>query len=176
MFCGCCLHALSRTSNKNHAYLCRHTQVDESAPCHGLRISETELERIVYELALGQVQAAPDSVPAAAPDSPEGKIADFQEQKRCLYEQFVRGEISIEDYREHKAVLDGELDRLRQTLAVIRAQASQSQAEQDRGLLLQKVRETGRLTVELAGMLIDRVYVFPNGRVEPNWKASILST
>ena len=88
----------------------------------------------------------------------------------------MRGEISIEDYREHKAVLDGELDRLRQTLAVIRAQASQSQAEQDRGLLLQKVRETGRLTVELAGMLIDRVYVFPNGRVEPNWKASILST
>ena len=176
VFCGCCLHALSRTSNKNHAYLCRHTQVDESAPCHGLRISETELERIVYELALGQVQAAPDSVPAAAPDSPEGKIADFQEQKRCLYEQFVRGEISIEDYREHKAVLDGELDRLRQTLAVIRAQASQSQAEQDRGLLPQKVREAGRLTVELAGMLIDRVYVFPDGRVEPNWKVGVLST
>ena len=175
VFCGCCQHALSRTSNKNHTYLCRHTQVDEAAPCHGLRISEAELEHIVYEMALEQVQTVPDSVPAATPDSPEGKIADCQEQKRCLYEQFVRGEISIEDYREHKAVLDGELDRLRQTQAVIRARAAQNQSEQVREALLQKVRDAGQLTAELADTLIDRVYVYPDGRVEPNWKASILS-
>ena len=96
VFCGCCLHALSRTSNKNHTYLCRHTQVDETAPCHGLRISEAELEHIVYEMVLERAQAVPDSVPAAVPDSPEGRIADCQERKRWLYERFVREEISVE--------------------------------------------------------------------------------
>lgn len=175
VFCGCCLHALSRTSNKSHTYLCRHTQVDEAAPCHGLRISEAELEHVVYERVLERVQASPDSVPTAAPDSPEGRIADCQEQKRCLYERFVREEISIEDYKEKKAVLDGELDQLRQALAVIRTQAAQNRAEQDRGALLQKARDAGQLTVELADILIDRVYVYPGGRVEPAWKADVLS-
>ena len=175
VFCGCCLHALSRTSNKNHTYLCRHTQVDESAPCHGLRISEAELEHIVYEMVLERAQAVPDSVPAAVPDSPEGRIADCQERKRWLYERFVREEISIEDYKEQKNALDDELDQLRQALAVIRTQAARSQTERDRGALLQKAKDAGQLTVELADILIDRVYVYPGGRVEPAWKTDVLS-
>lgn len=157
-----------------HTYLCRHTQVDEAAPCHGLRISEAELEHVVYEMVLERVQASSDSVPTTTPDSPEGRIADCQEQKRCLYERFVREEISIEDYKEKKAVLDGELDQLRQALAVIRTQAAQSRAEQDRGALFQKAQDAGQLTVELADILIDRVYVYPGGRVEPAWKAALL--
>ncbi|MDE7242410.1 MAG: recombinase family protein [Oscillospiraceae bacterium] len=38
VFCGCCRHAMPRTANKNHSFLCRYTQVDKTSPCYGLRI------------------------------------------------------------------------------------------------------------------------------------------
>ena len=56
VFCGVCSHAMSRTSNKNHTFYCRHSQVDKNAPCHGLHISETELEGVLYEIMNKQAQ------------------------------------------------------------------------------------------------------------------------
>lgn len=46
VFCGCCQHALTRTSKKLPTFHCRHTQVDKTAACHGLVITEIELENL----------------------------------------------------------------------------------------------------------------------------------
>ena len=56
VFCGCCGHTMARTSSKNHAYICRHSSVDEAALCNGLRIFESELEHIVYDMVLLRLQ------------------------------------------------------------------------------------------------------------------------
>ncbi len=50
VFCGCCGHAMPRNPSKSHFFVCKHTEVDQSAACHGLRIAEKDLEAILYEI------------------------------------------------------------------------------------------------------------------------------
>ena len=112
VFCGNCGHVMPRTSNKNHVYTCRHSQVDDAAPCHGLRISEVELERILYNMLLVRLQTLATSencVSTSAPEDLDQKIETCKEEKRKLYEQFVAQKINLEDYKNQKAKLDGEL-------------------------------------------------------------------
>lgn len=47
VFCGCCGHAMPRNPSKSHFFVCKHTEVDQSAACHGLRIAEKDLEAIL---------------------------------------------------------------------------------------------------------------------------------
>lgn len=175
VFCGCCRHALSRTSNKNHAYICRHSQADETSACHGLRIGESELEDIVYRQLVSRAQNAPgpDRIESLTPEqgSLDANIAACQERKRTLYEQFALNEISIEEYKSQKAPLDRELEQLRQTRSLIEGQTARKAMAENRNKLSQQILETGRLTVGLADKLIDQVEVYPAGRVVVSWKS-----
>lgn len=173
VFCGCCRHAMSRTSNKNHAYICRHSQIDGATPCHGLRISEVELERILYNMLLVRLQTLATSencVSTSAPEDLDQKVETCKEEKRKLYEQFVAQKINLEDYKKQKAKLDGELEQYKQTLAIVRAQITGRRDAEDQGSLLHRFQEAGCLTIELADDLIDRVDIYPDGRVEPIWR------
>lgn len=173
VFCGECRHAMSRTPSKNHAYICRHSQVDDSVPCHGLRISEAEVERILYDMLLVRLQtlaASENYTSTSAPENLDQKIETCKEEKRKLYEQFVMQEINREDYKVQKAKLDGELDQYRQTLAITRARIAGRRDTADQGSLLHRLQEAGCLTIGLADELIDRVDIYPDGRVAPIWR------
>ena len=173
VFCGECRHAMSRTSSKNPAYICRHSQVDDAAPCHGLRISEVELERILYNMLLVRLQTLAtleNCVSISAPEDLDQKIETCKEEKRKLYEQFVIQKINLEDYKNQKAKLDGELEQYKQTLAIVSAQMTGRRDAEDQGSLLHQLQEAGCLTIELADDLIDRVDIYPDGRVEPIWR------
>lgn len=170
VFCGCCGHAMPRTSNKNHAYICRHSQVDDTAPCHGLRISETKLERILYDMLLVRLQTLATSencVLTSAPEDLGQKIEICKEEKRKLYEQFVAQKINLEDYKNQKSKLDSELEQYKQTLAIVSTQMTGRREAEDQGSLLHRLQEAGCLTIELADELINRVDIYPDGRVEP---------
>ena len=41
---------MPRNPSKSHFFVCNHTEVDQSAACHGLRIAEKDLEAILYEI------------------------------------------------------------------------------------------------------------------------------
>lgn len=170
VFCGCCGHAMARTPSKNHTYICRHSQVDDSAPCHGLRIKEAELERIVYDRALAWLQAAPEQKDATPPDGLETKFKGYLEQKRSLYERFVVRELSLDEYKAQKAELDKEVVCLKQALDISRIQTSRKYVDAGQTDLLQQLQTTDHLTVELVNQLIDRVEVHPEGHVIPTWK------
>lgn len=173
VFCGNCGHVMPRTSNKNHVYTCRHSQVDDAAPCHGLRISEVELERILYNMLLVRLQTLATSencVSTSAPEDLDQKIETCKEEKRKLYEQFVAQKINLEDYKNQKAKLGGELEQYKQTLAIVSAQMTGRRDAEDQGSLLHQLQEAGCLTIELADDLIDRVDIYPDDRVEPIWR------
>lgn len=110
VFCGCCGHAMPRTSNKNHAYICRHSQIDEAVPCHGLRIKEAELEQIVYDKMLLRSQSVSAICTSPVESNELGiRIADCLEQKRDLYEQFVLENIGLDEYKLQKTDVDGRI-------------------------------------------------------------------
>jgi len=186
VFCGCCDHAMPRSSNKNAFFACRHSRVDESAPCHEMRIRETELEGLIYEVLSKQAQvilnvddlssAGRLDVQLAEQAESNSRIEDCMDQKRILYERFVRKEIGMEEYKARKAEFDQELDRLRAIHAKLKDQTERmqmgEQTKNAREKLAQEVSGADGLTAELADTLIDRVYVYPGGKIEVVWSAA----
>ena len=184
VFCGCCHHAMPRTANKNHYFQCRHSKVNEAAPCHGLTVTEAELEGMLYEILSKQAQVilnVADLSNAGMLDVQLAEQAEYDkqinrclDQKRALYEQFILKQITMADYKSEKAAVDSELDRLREIHSNLKVQTSQMEMDEKvkntRTELAREVVGAGGLTAGLADTLIDRVYVYPNNQVEIIWK------
>ena len=184
VFCGCCHHAMPRTANKNHYFLCRHSKVDEAAPCHGLTVIEAELEGILYEVLSKQAQvilnvanlanAGQLDIQLAKQAEYDKQIEGYLDQKRVLYEQLILKQITMEDYKIQKVAVDSGLDRLREIHSDLKVQTSQMEMDDKtksaRTKLAREVVGAGGLTAGLADTLIDRVYVYPNNQVKIVWK------
>ena len=184
VFCGCCHHAMSRTSNKNHTFYCRHSRADENAPCHGLQILEADLEGVVYEIMNKQAQvilnlndisdAEPLDVHLAKQSDYQTQIAGLQDRKRILYERLLLQEISTEEYKSMKAEVNQELNRLTSIYTALCKQTEQmqmdSEAKAARKQLAQEVTGAAGLTSELVEALIERVNVYPGNQVAIIWK------
>ena len=165
VYCGCCRHAMQRTDNKNRVFQCRHSKVDESAPCHGLTVKEAELEGMLYEVLAKQAQvilniadlsnAGRLDVQLAEQAEYDKQIENYLDQKRVLYEQFILKQITMEDYKVQKAAVDSELDRLRTIHSNLKVQTSQMEMDEKtksaRTELAREVVEAGGLTAGLIG-------------------------
>ena len=177
VFCGCCDHAMSRKGNTAWFY-CRHSEISESLPCHGLQIRASELEQVVFETVRAQM------LPALGIDSDkdkldlqavqqaehEEKLRSIQDSKRKLYEKYALGEIDLETYRERKTVYDAELVQAKNIHAAITARTKKIQSDYEakikRQEVVQELSGAGTLTQSLIDQLINKVYIFPGDRIE----------
>ena len=158
--------------------------MNEAAPCHGLTITEAELEGTLYEILSKQAQiilnvsdlsnAGQLDIQLARQAEYDKQIEGYLDQKRVLYEQLILKQITMEDYKIQKAAVDSELDRLREIHSNLKAQTSQMEMDEKsksaRTELALEVVGAGGLTAGLADTLIDRVYIYPNNQVEIVWK------
>jgi DNA invertase Pin-like site-specific DNA recombinase len=183
MFCGCCGHAMSRR-NSNIAFVCDYTRIDKSAECSGLKIMENELEATLFSIISKQDELIlnADSLPNNSTTAPKiAEQAEYKRQiqicldeKRHLFEQLVLGEIDKEKYVECKADFDTKLSRLKSAYEALAAQIIQSKADcktkAEMSKLAGNVLEEGKLSQQLADMLISKVLVYPGNRLEIQWK------
>ena len=182
-FCGCCGHALSRTMQKTSYYHCRHSEADVESRCHKMRLNAAELEQAVFLTLKKQMEAAaplaPDGslrVDASVPERTEyeQQIEALQDGKRALYERYLMGEIDLNTYKAEKAACDELLLKTKNAYAAVLAQAKQKQDEQARQDSRKKaskaIFDADTLTTELAELLIDRVLVYPDKRIEIAYK------
>ncbi len=131
-----------------------------------MRIKETELERIIYDRALAQFQTAPKQKDILPSDGLDARMEKCLAREGGLYECFVAQKLGLEGYRVQKDGVDKELNRLRRALAVAKERTEQTWAAHDQAGLLSRLYEAGSLTIELADELIDRVEIYPEGKVE----------
>ena len=182
-FCGCCGHALSRTMQKTSYYYCRHSEADEESRCHKMRLNAAELEQAVFLTLKKQMEAAtplaPDGslrVDTSVPERAEyeQQIEALQDGKRALYERYLMGEIDLNTYKAEKAACDELLLKTKNAYAAVLAQAKKKQDEQARQDSRKKaskaIFDADTLTTELAELLIDRVLVYPDKRIEIAYK------
>ena len=182
-FCGCCGHALSRTMQKTSYYHCRHSEADVESRCHKMRLNAAELEQAVFLTLKKQMEAAaplaPDGtlrVDASVPERAEyeQQIETLQDGKRTLYERYLMGEIDLNTYKAEKAACDVLLLKTKNAYAAVLAQAKQKQDEQarqdSRKEASKAIFDADTLTTELAELLIDRVLVYPDKRIEIAYK------
>lgn len=95
-------------------------------------------------------------------------------QKMRLYEQYVSKELDADSYRREKAAIDALILRIKNIYAAVIAQAKKEQAQHEeqvqRDQIVREISAADSLTQRLADLLIDRVYVYPDKRIEISYK------
>ena len=184
VYCGCCHYAMLRTSEKSPWFRCWHSDVDDTAPCHGLKILECDLESAVYEILSNQARiilnlddlASADAldIQRAKQSEYHSRIEDCIDKKQALYEQLSLKKITANEYKVRKAEIDRELEHLKQIHSAVTAQIEQVQMDektrQAQKELAREVVKSGKITDDLANTLIERVYVYPDNEIEIVWK------
>ena len=168
---------------KTSYYHCRHSEADVESRCHKMRLNAAELEQAVFLTLKKQMEAAaplaPDGtlrVDASVPERAEyeQQIEALQDGKRALYERYLMGEIDLNTYKAEKTACDELLLKTKNAYAAVLAQAKQKQDEQarqdSRKEASKAIFDADTLTTELAELLIDRVLVYPDKRIEIAYK------
>jgi len=182
--CGCCLHVMQRIRQNEKAFFCRFTLANQSAECHRHEIGEQELENLLFEIinkqaqiilnadGLGDVVNLPHSIEQQS--EYQNRIDAFREEKCKLYERYVLGEVTAEVYNAEKSVIDTELNRLNRAYDALKAETAVMVASKTSDDELRQLAEVahneGKLSKALMDLLIDKVYVYPDNRVEIDWK------
>ena len=104
----------------------------------------------------------------------EKQIEALEDSKQSLFEQYVMGEIDVETYKSEKAACDAAILKAKNAHAAIAVQAEKRQEEQarqsSRAEIAKAITNSDSLTPELVNLLIEKVYVFPDKRIEIAYK------
>lgn len=188
VICGCCGHALTRVNRKTPYYFCRHSEVVERFPCHGMKILADDLEKIILGTLKQQVKvclgSTVDSMPVetSIPGWAEydQQIERLQDEKLQLYEQYIQGEIEADAYKVRTASLGERLLKIKNARTVWAAQAKQTKEAEERkqncDRAIREITQADSLTDVLSELLIEKIYVFPKNRVEISYKLQDIFT
>ena len=174
MICGHCGHALRISSTKNAAFHCWYSRSAPGVACHGLRLLKSEAEKAVLGMMKEQAKrllSAGDSVSITEAEQSEfsARIALCQDEKRSLYERFISGEMDAVDYKAAKAKIDLELGRLEQASSQFNAQAETKKSRGHMREMCQEIVRVRTLKQDFVDALIEKVLVYPDGRLEVIW-------
>lgn len=186
VICGCCLHTMQRVRKNKKAFICRFTLADQSAECHRHEVGEWELENLLFEIINKQAQVIlnTDSLGASA-NLPlhieqqaeyEKRIELLRIEKQQLYEALILGTVNADEYKADKVVIDAELTRINRAYDSLKAQtavmAAAKTSDDEICRLAQNASGEDKLSTALAELLINKVYVYPDNRIEINWKVA----
>ena len=175
VFCGCCDHSMS-VNNGRH-FKCRFSDKISEMACHGLSIPIKELEAVVFDTiraqascVLGNRDLGSAELSASHQAEHTKRLCDLQERKRELYEQFVLGEIGGDEYKARKSEMDVMIADVKNVIAAAAEQAKSAREEYEESLRQKKIADelnvADCLNKSLVDLLIKRVYVFPDNRIE----------
>ncbi len=102
----------------------------------------------------------------------EHSLQELQNRKQRLYESLVLGDIQPEEYKERKKTLDAALDRQKDVHEIICEQEAKSAPSAAAIKAAREALQSDKLGQELADLLIDKVLVYPDNRIEIQWKVS----
>ena len=164
-------------------FYCRRSQAYETGPCHDLKINAEELEQVIFQTLKVQLEAVLSicaeggiclDIVTAERTEYEKQIETLENSKQSMFEQYVMGEIDVATYKSEKATCDTAILKIKNAYAAIAAQAKKKQEEQvrqsSRTEIAKALTDTNGLTPELVHLLIEKVYVFPDKRIEIAYK------
>ena len=127
VICGCCNHTMDRRRLKNPVFICRHSFADKVSSCYGLKITETELHSLLFDIISKQINILlnKDNVNVAENYNEniqkkincENLIQECYKNKRRLYEHLLLEEISLETYNKLKSEYDDKINNLKYSLS-----------------------------------------------------------
>ena len=104
----------------------------------------------------------------------EKQLEDLRDQKQALFERYLLGQIELGTYKSRKTDYDAEIRKVKNAYAAVTAQAKLKREEQarqsNRQEIVHSIAEADALTSELTDLLIEKVYIFPDNRIEIVYK------
>ena len=104
----------------------------------------------------------------------EQQMDELLDCKQSLFEQYLMGEITLESYQAQKAIYDERLLLIKSAYAAVVAQAKKKQEELERRSNRQNaaklLEDADELTTAMVSLLIEKVRVFPNKKIEIEYK------
>ena len=177
VYCGCCDHALNRRNDI--LYACEYGRIAPDRECKDVSIRVEDLERTVFDAIRSQAQCFVDTdadIKIRAEKSAlelngyEQKLKLLQESKRELYEQYILGILDIDTYKSKKAELEIQLADMKHLCSVVADKAKTAQEDYEESIknaeIAASIDGADSLTKALVDKLVERVYVFPNNRIE----------
>jgi hypothetical protein len=179
--CGCCGHSLGYDDGVGYPlFRCDHTIGDPNADCHKMKFVAKDIDEAVLTVIrkqaevilntskLSQLSAKGDG--ARELSDYENRVAECNERRQRIYERFILREIDRAEYLKLKAECSDEIDKLNRQAAALRAEI-QAQKGKPQVITLAGQAVSGTIPHrELVDALIDKVYVFPDKRIEIAWE------
>ena len=159
---GAAAVAMSRSAAKNAAFICQFTSMAPDAACYRLRILGSELEALVLATMRDKARAVLGSVSDSTHQTAhDAQVTQIERARRTLYERLIRDEICAETFQAESAALDDELERLR------RRKSAFGDGVVD---IAQDVLAHTALCRSAVDMFFEKVWVFPDNRLEVEWR------
>lgn len=174
--------------SKFHRYsvnntMCRHSTADVNSRRRDVRADAAGLEEAVLLFLKKQLEILLPihedgtihlEATAAKCSEYEKQLETLKDQKQALFERYLLGQIELDTYKSEKAVYDAEILKVKNAYAAVTAQAKLKREEQarqsSRQEIVHSIAEADVLTFELTDLLIEKVYVFPDNRIEIVYK------
>jgi DNA invertase Pin-like site-specific DNA recombinase len=183
--CGCCGHNMRQSATRNSAFHCHFTRTVTDAKCHGLKILASDVETVLFEIISKRARVIlnADLSDFSGVDAKreqqseyEQRLVSLSDEKRGLYEQLILGKINRDEYKTAKATLDAQTDRINGSFSQLKDENAVSSALRAAGAenkrTANQILGENRLTKPLVDLLIDKIFIFPDNRIEIKWKVA----
>ncbi len=179
--CGVCRHNLYRR-NKNPIFVCVYDLEQDNIYCKNIRVFEEDIENIIFTMIKKQAKIILDTdidfnndcIDFIKISEYEKEIAYIEDKKISLYERYLRKELNLIDYKTQKVDCDEKLLELKNIYDMQKSKASKfdeilNTNEKMTTIALEVVNHD-KLTEKLVDLLVDKVFVFPDNKIEIRWK------
>ena len=182
--CGCCNHAMQRLPQKEITFACQYTRHDEKEPCYNLRVSEKELHKVLFDIISKQAEIILNINDITELDNLqlkteqtvelEKQIENCRKEKQHLYEQLLTRKIILDEYQMLKENCDADMRdyelQYDRSCRELEQTKNDNQTREKFIQIAKDVKKENTLTQALADMLIDKVLVYPDKRIDVIWK------
>lgn len=190
-FCALCGNHLKRESHGNIRFRCATGYGIEESECTGIKSpTEKELERIVYDAIMDYISLSDDFMArrkvfrAKAGSSGKGKSHDSEEdlnkkidevkyKKVNLYEQFIYGDITREEYDSRIADENAVINDLKERLRILKSEEDgldEDMVYSEIEASCKAFRNEAALTSDMANAFIKKIIIGRDETVEIVWK------
>lgn len=193
LVCGCCGNRLSKGKAANKSFLCANKRYVPDSGCRDVRAVEKQTMDILHRAVMTQITLFKEQEKelemlvkngqsefllcqreAAKLDDKRKRAA---EQKLSLYEEYVEGRITKEEYLVRKAdstALEKEYIRrqavLDKKLQKMRNGQEEKMKQHKKSSGLPAYEEQALLTRKMLAALVERIVVMPDGTLEIYWR------
>jgi DNA invertase Pin-like site-specific DNA recombinase len=179
--CGCCGYGLHYVRQANPPrYYCKHTLALPDAKCYKMKVNASELEHALLTIIRKQAEVVIGSDDLTGFRKPnegtrkmtdcENRIKELSERRVDCYERFLRGEIDRDTFMSMKNEYTAQIDEINTQAALLRQIGRDKDAKSKIVAVAKEVMSETAATKDIVNALVDRVFVFPDKRLEIHWK------